>query len=99
MYGPKQVILVAGVNKIVPDLAAGVRRAKEVAPLNCRRLHHTTPCAESGVCEACNSACRMCNHLGITLNAWKFPGRLQVVLVAERWDFKASLTAKIHVSS
>ena len=39
LYGPKNVIIVAGINKIVPDLEAAVRRVKEIAaPKNCKRL-------------------------------------------------------------
>ncbi|MEG2378068.1 MAG: lactate utilization protein, partial [Clostridia bacterium] len=46
--GPKHVILVCGVNKIVPDIDAAVRRVKEVAaPPNAKRLGRNTYCAHN----------------------------------------------------
>lgn len=39
VYGPPKVVWVAGINKIVPDLAAGIRRVREVAlPLEDARV-------------------------------------------------------------
>lgn len=62
MFGPKQVILVCGVNKIAPDLAEAERRVRErVAPMNAKRLGIKTPCAETGVCSDCASPQRICN--------------------------------------
>jgi hypothetical protein len=41
-YGPPHVIWVAGVNKLVPDVDAGVRRIREVAlPLEDKRIRST----------------------------------------------------------
>ncbi|MCR5760666.1 MAG: lactate utilization protein [Sphaerochaetaceae bacterium] len=51
LYGPKRVIVVAGQNKIVPDLSAAVVRVKETAaPANCVRLDKDTFCAKNGRC-------------------------------------------------
>jgi hypothetical protein len=61
-FGPKKVILVCGVNKIVKDIEAAHKRAKEwAAPMNARRLGLKTPCAETGVCADCSSPQRICN--------------------------------------
>jgi L-lactate utilization protein LutB len=73
-YGPKSVIIVAGVNKIVPDLKAAVQRVKHTAaPANCLRLKKNTYCAAAGVCQGmgenemtsgCSSPDRICcNYL------------------------------------
>lgn len=62
IFGPKKVILVCGVNKIVKDLAEAHRRAQEwAAPMNAKRLGIKTPCAETGVCADCDSPQRICN--------------------------------------
>ncbi len=51
IYGPEKVYVVAGVNKIVPDLAAAKKRLEEVAaPLNAKRLNTPNPCKETGRC-------------------------------------------------
>lgn len=50
-FGPKKVIVVVGVNKIVKDLTAAEQRVKTVAaPLNCKRLGVETPCFKNGEC-------------------------------------------------
>lgn len=63
LYGPERVIIVVGKNKIVPDVAAAVRRVKTVAaPLNAKRLNCKTPCAATGECvcpnEPAGAGCR-----------------------------------------
>jgi hypothetical protein len=61
-FGPKKVILVCGINKIVKDLDEAMRRVQNVAaPMNARRLALKTPCAETGVCADCASPQRICN--------------------------------------
>ncbi|MBQ3133300.1 MAG: lactate utilization protein [Clostridia bacterium] len=50
-YGPKSVIVVAGINKLVPTLEDAVARVKTIAaPRNVERLHCDTGCAQIGVC-------------------------------------------------
>jgi hypothetical protein len=61
-FGPKKVIAVAGVNKIVADEEAGWRRMKSICnPANVKRLKLSTPCAATGVCADCSSPERICN--------------------------------------
>lgn len=61
-FGPKQVIVVAGRNKLVDgDAAAAVKRIKDAAsPPNAKRLSFNTPCAKTGFCCDCNSPERIC---------------------------------------
>ncbi len=60
-FGPKKVIIVAGINKVVPDLDAALRRVREVAaPMRAKSLGMATPCAETGLCSDCNTAQRIC---------------------------------------
>ncbi|MDR2088912.1 MAG: lactate utilization protein [Clostridiales Family XIII bacterium] len=61
VFGHKRVCYVAGVNKIVRNLAEAFIRLKNVAtPLNAKRLNKKTPCAVTGRCENCNSEERLC---------------------------------------
>ncbi len=60
-FGPKKVIIVAGMNKVRPDLHSALARVKEVAgPMRAKSLGMATPCAETGVCNDCNSPQRIC---------------------------------------
>ena len=53
-FGPKSVIMVVGINKLVKDIPEAVQRVRSVAaPANCARLSCATPCAESGKCKTC----------------------------------------------
>ncbi|MDR1786939.1 MAG: lactate utilization protein [Treponema sp.] len=86
-YGPRHIIVAAGVNKLCEDIGEAVIRARGIAPMNCKRNHHQTPCAETGRCAECNIPARMCNHLLLTLNAKKFPGRFTLILINEDLGF------------
>ena len=60
-FGPKKVLIVAGINKVTPDLESGLRRVREVAgPMRAKSLGMETPCAETGVCTDCNAPQRIC---------------------------------------
>jgi L-lactate utilization protein LutB len=62
IFGPKKVIVVAGVNKIAGDLDEGLWRASNIAsPMNAKRLSRKTPCVATGECEDCDSPERICN--------------------------------------
>ena len=87
IFGPRRVIVVAGANKVVEDLDAAFARIREIAPMNCRRLGHRTPCAQTGRCEDCAIPERMCNYVGIVNNGMKEAGRFHIVLVAEALGF------------
>jgi len=60
-FGPKKVIIVAGMNKVRPDLDSALKRVWEVAgPMRAKSLNMETPCAETGVCSDCNAPQRIC---------------------------------------
>jgi len=86
-YGPRKIVVVAGVNKLCPNIDAAIARVHAIAPMNCRRNNHQTPCAADGVCTDCNIPDRMCNHLLITYNAQKFKGKYTLILVNEDLGF------------
>lgn len=86
IYGPKQVIVIAGMNKVVSDVEDGIRRVRNFAtPPNTVRLHCDTPCAVTGQCGDCltNSIC--CQI--VTTRVSKIPGRIKVILVGEELGY------------
>ena len=82
VYGPKYVVVIAGMNKVVDSLEAAVVRARTVAaPANKQRFPMQTPCAVTGVCGNCKTE-GICNHMLITRNS-KPISRIKVILVGE----------------
>ncbi len=82
-FGAGRAFLVAGVNKIVPDLGAAFERLRNVAAVaECRALGKRTPCALSGKCDndACRGPERQCGKVLVIENE-KIAGRLCVVMV------------------
>jgi L-lactate utilization protein LutB len=86
-FGPGRVIIVAGRNKIVPDLDAAFDRIKNVAaPMNARRFGVKTPCVQTGRCTDCDSPERICN-LTLIIERQRMKGRMIVILVNEDLGF------------
>jgi L-lactate utilization protein LutB len=82
-FGPKKVIVVAGLNKVVDDVEEGLKRIRNsVAPLHARRRGWKVPCANTGYCMDCRSADRICGTITIT-EFQREKGRLTVILVGE----------------
>lgn len=83
VYGPKNVVVFAGRNKIVENYDDAVKRIKTyAAPANVIRLNKKTPCVETLECQDCNSPDRICNTWVVTEKS--FPkGRVIVVLINE----------------
>lgn len=86
IYGPENVIILAGMNKIVKNVEEGISRTRNVAsPQNCVRLSKNTPCAANGVCGNC-LADTICDQIVIT-RASRIPNRIKVILVGEELGF------------
>ena len=82
-FGPKQVIVVAGMNKVAGDLNAAIARARNVAaPANAQRFNIKTPCAVNGQCGDCTSPDCICSKMVITRFCMP-AGRIKVILVGE----------------
>ncbi|HLQ01631.1 MAG TPA: lactate utilization protein, partial [Burkholderiales bacterium] len=82
-FGAGKLFLVAGINKIVPDLAAAFDRLRNQAAMQeCRHLAKSTPCALTGRCdnEACRGPDRQCGKVLIIENE-RIPGRICVVMI------------------
>jgi hypothetical protein len=87
VFGPKKVLIVAGINKITDNLDAALQRIKNVAcPLNARRLGLNTPCARTGKCHDCNSRHRMCNVTTI-IEGKPYGSDMHVLIVGENMGF------------
>jgi len=80
-FGPRKVVVVAGRNKIFPDLDSAMLHIKSyTAPANAMRLDKKTPCVTTGRCMDCKSPERICNIWTITEKS--FPkARISVILV------------------
>lgn len=87
IYGPTKVIIIAGVNKVVDNLDDAMKRLRKIAPLNCERLNHQTPCRETGYCCDCDIQARMCNFTGIIHHGMKVEGRINIIVVADEAGF------------
>ena len=86
-YGPKSVIVVAGMNKVVPDLAAAYSRVRHcAAPINAQRFGLKTPCAVTGQCADCFSPDTICNAM-VATRGCRPAGRVKVILVGEDLGF------------
>ena len=86
-FGPKNVVILLGRNKIVPDLDVAMFRIKNyAAPVNTMRLDKKTPCVKTSYCEECRSPDRICNTWTITEKS--FPkGRVKVILINDDLGF------------
>jgi L-lactate utilization protein LutB len=87
-FGPKKVIIVAGVNKLVPDLEAAMKRIKDVAaPLNAKRLGLKTPCAKTENCYDCSSHERICKITAVMDAPSSHTEKVYVILVGEELGY------------
>jgi len=60
-FGPRKVVIIAGMNKVRPTLESALARVREVAaPMRAKSLGMQTPCAETGLCADCNAPQRIC---------------------------------------
>jgi len=86
-FGPENVVIVAGMNKLVPDLESAIKRVRNMAaPPNTVRLNKNTPCSVNGSCADCLSPDCICAQTVITrLSA--VPNRIKVILVGEELGY------------
>jgi len=87
IYGPDNVFIIAGHNKIVSHIDEGILRSKEIAAvINAHRLSTKTPCATTGKCTDCNSPGRICRVTTI-LQYRPWQTNIHVMLVNEVLGF------------
>ena len=83
IYGPKTVLVLAGMNKVTDTLEEAVGRARTVAaPANQQRFLRQTPCTVTGTCGDCKSEDCICNQIVITRHC-RPVGRIKFILIGE----------------
>lgn len=87
IYGPKTVLVIAGMNKVCDDLESAIQRARTVAaPMNQQRFSSPNPCGVTGICADCKTETCICNHIVITRHS-RPVGRIKFILVGEDLGF------------
>ena len=87
IYGPKTVLVIAGMNKVCDDLESAIQRARTVAaPMNQQRFTSPNPCGVTGICADCKTETCICNHIVITRHS-RPVGRIKFILVGEDLGF------------
>lgn len=84
IYGPKQVVVIVGMNKVTQDVDSAIKRIHTVAaPINGHKFDNLqTPCVKTGKCMNCNMSDTMCCQIVITRRSRQI-NRIKVILVGE----------------
>ena len=92
VFGPKNVVVIAGINKVVKSYEDAVARARNLAaPINVQRFaNFNPPCKNNGHCFNCTAPDYICNFIvttrkGSVMNAPK--PRIKVILVGENLGY------------
>ncbi|MGN1343053.1 MAG: lactate utilization protein [Traorella sp.] len=87
IYGPKKVIIVAGINKIVENIDEAIYRVETIAAIkNNIRLNKDNPCVKVGHCVHCKQPKRICR----TYNVLGYSGelnRIHIIVVNEELGY------------
>lgn len=87
IYGPEQVILVTGTNKIVSNSEEAIQRVRQVAaPLDAKRLGKNTPCVKLGRCINCKSKNRICNDF-VCITGQFVKNRIKVIFLEGNFGY------------
>ena len=87
LYGPKQVIVVVGINKLVDTVEDAVCRARQIAaPLDAKRLHKNAPCVKLGKCINCKHEQRICNDF-VLISRQFSKNRIKVILLNGNYGY------------
>jgi len=86
-YGPQNVVILTGMNKVVTDVESGLKRVRDIAsPPNTVRLNKKTPCAITGKCEDCYSPDCICGQIVVTRRSG-VPSRIKIILIGEELGY------------
>ena len=87
IYGPKEVIVVVGKNKIFESEASAIEHVRNVAcPANCMRLNRQTPCVKTCKCMDCESEDRLCSAY-TKMGKQRVKGRIKIFIVNEDYGY------------
>ena len=83
VFGPKNVIIVAGMNKVTSNIDTAIERARYIAaPTNAQRFSVQTACMSTGTCGDCLSPSSVCASM-LRTRICRPAGRIKVILVGE----------------
>lgn len=86
-YGPRNVIMIVGMNKVAKDIDSAISRARNIAaPVNAQRFPLDTPCKHNGSCANCKSKDTICCEFLITRYS-RHANRFHVILVNEELGY------------
>lgn len=87
LYGSDKIIVIAGANKLVQDLNAGLERIRfAAAQMNNIKYKNELACNVSGVCKECRSDTRYCNITSI-IHKKPTDSDFHVILIGEELGF------------
>ncbi len=87
LYGPKQVIIVVGINKLTTDVDSAIKRTRQIAaPMDAKRLGKSTPCASLNRCIDCNHKQRFCNDF-VLITGQFIKDRIKVIIINEELGY------------
>ena len=97
-YGPKNVIMIVGMNKVVNDVEDGIKRVRNFAsPPNTLRLGLKTPCSMTGRCGDCYGDTCICSQIVVTRRqSAAMRGRIKIILVGESLGYQIFLNNYIR---
>ena len=96
--GPKSVIVVCGINKIVKNIDEAIKRVKTIAaPQNTIRLGIETPCGKTGecvslrkenpeLCDGCHGDTRICCNYVVSAQQ-RHIDRIKVIIIGEEYGY------------
>lgn len=86
-YGPKNVVMIVGMNKVAKDIDSALSRARNIAaPINAQRFPLDTPCKKTGSCANCKSRDTICCEFLITRYS-RHANRFHIILVNEELGY------------
>jgi len=95
IFGPRKVVIVAGINKLVKDVEEGLKRIRQTAaPINNKRLGTSNPCTVTGECMDCQGPGRICNAT-VILNKKPLKTDIHVFISEEDIGFQVVATTLI----
>lgn len=87
LYGADRIIVMAGVNKLVPDETAARERIRFIAaPMNKIKYGAECPCVKTGICTDCHTPGRSCN-ITTVIHRRPIESDFHVILIGEELGF------------
>lgn len=88
IFGPKNIIVIVGINKVVKTADDAMKRVRNIAaPINCQRFTNAkTPCRITGECADCKSPDSICVSM-VTLRLCNPKDKIKVIIVGENLGY------------